>query len=118
MRTASSTVAVTGAPGPARSALVRDIAGRLEVTRIDAADLAREGEQSWIARMVELVLTHEGVLTIENVEHLPPPQQVVLGRILTGTAARARLVITAAPDTGASPTLTSLLSRCVDHLEL
>lgn len=118
LRDLRSTVAITGAPGAVRSAVVRDIAGPLEVKLIDAADLAVEGEQAWIERMVEQVLTHEGVLDIENVENLPPAQQLVLGRILTGTAARARLVITAAPDSGESPTLTSLLSRCVDRVDL
>ncbi|RZL79913.1 MAG: hypothetical protein EOP32_18160 [Rhodococcus sp. (in: high G+C Gram-positive bacteria)] len=52
---------------------MRDIAGLLEVKLIDAADFAVEGERAWIERMVEQVLTHEGVLDIENVENLPQP---------------------------------------------
>lgn len=92
LRDLRSTVAITGAPGAGRSALVQDIAGLLELKLIDAADFATEGEQVWLERLVEQVLTHEGVLGIENVEHLPAAQQLVLGRILTGTAARARLV--------------------------
>lgn len=118
LRNSRSTVAITGAPGTGRTALLRDIAGPLEVTLIDAADVAAEGEQAWIERMVDQVLTHEGVLGIENVDHLPAARQVILGRILTGTAARARLVITAAPDTGESPSLTALLAHCADRVDL
>lgn len=108
---------VTGERGTGRSTEARRLARAEEVEFHNCADIACQGEQPWVRRLLARLSRPAGTVCVENLNLLPDPIADILAEALDSRN-RPRLILTALPPHTLTGGAAALAAMCPDRVEL